>query len=446
MAGAYSAYGIHKGSDAGKGGSFQAQDKLPFTGKAFRMPFGRSSLFFCPYEQAKQRRETLELELNGKLLGRVVNYMMDRLDKGMRSGIVDCRMFSQHAAFFYLGTLLFGDAFVTWPKATCYEELLMEIAKDASFWASHTIKPFWKKEFWRFQSLCTELKTLTGELMQQCRKNDKIYYGSGQMCYGKTASFSKKDGIFSPRDFLQDQLSLLEIDSHRYSAEELCGNIMGIMFHGCLSMAGLISAVLERLATNPKIQHKVYTQITMLRQVSAKESHGAVNMPLLLATIYESSRVLATGLVLQICSLKDDLDLKSGVTIPAGAVLMVPVQLLHMEKSNWGSDAEKFKPYRFLSKSRESSNLMQESFVPETTEEVNATEGPLILNDPTNNLAFLPFGSGVCACACQKPVITGVGAMLASLLASYEVRASPLGLTKMVCSSFVGFIPNSTLL
>ncbi|CAI0421049.1 unnamed protein product, partial [Linum tenue] len=261
----------------------KAQDKLPFTGKAFRLAFGRSSLFVCPYEQL-------------------------------------------------------------------------------------------------------------------CRKNDKIYYGSGQMCYGKTASFSKKDGISSPRDFLQDQLSLLEIDSHQYSAEELCGNIMGIMFHGCLSTAGLISAVLERMATNPKIQHKVYTEITMLRQVSEKESHGAVNMPLLLATIYESARVLASGLVLQICSLKDG------------------INKLYVEN------------------------------VPETTEEVNATKGPLILNDPTNNPAFLPFGSGVRACACQKPVITGVGAMLASLIASYEVRASPLGLTKMFCFSFVGFIPTCTLL
>lgn len=46
----------------------------------------------------------------------------------------------------------------------------------------------------------------------------------------------------------------------------------------------------------------------------------------------------------------EDLRLKSGVVIPAGAILVVPVQLVQMDDSSWGNDASKFNPYRFLSK------------------------------------------------------------------------------------------------
>jgi subtilisin family serine protease len=52
---------------------------------------------------------------------------------------------------------------------------------------------------------------------------------------------------------------------------------------------------------------------------------------------------------------------KSGVVIPAGAVLVVPAQLLQMDDSSWGSDASKFNPYRFLSKAGKDSDLVQDT-------------------------------------------------------------------------------------
>lgn len=55
----------------------------------------------------------------------------------------------------------------------------------------------------------------------------------------------------------------------------------------------------------------------------------------------------------------EDLNLESGVTIPAGAVLVVPVQLVQKDDSSWGSDAGEFNPYRFLSKTGKRSNLVQ---------------------------------------------------------------------------------------
>lgn len=48
--------------------------------------------------------------------------------------------------------------------------------------------------------------------------------------------------------------------------------------------------------------------------------------------------------------LVEDLKLKNGMVIPAGAIIVVPVQLVQMDSSNWGTDALKFNPYRFLSR------------------------------------------------------------------------------------------------
>ena len=43
------------------------------------------------------------------------------------------------------------------------------------------------------------------------------------------------------------------------------------------------------------------------------------------------------------------------------------------------------------------------------------------MNDPNENPAFLPFGSGIRACVGQKFVIQGVAALFAALLKHYEV-------------------------
>lgn len=51
----------------------------------------------------------------------------------------------------------------------------------------------------------------------------------------------------------------------------------------------------------------------------------------------------------------------SGVIIPAGTVLVVPIQLVQMDDSSWGNDAGEFNPYRFLSKAGKNSYSVQKS-------------------------------------------------------------------------------------
>jgi cytochrome P450 len=36
--------------------------------------------------------------------------------------------------------------------------------------------------------------------------------------------------------------------------------------------------------------------------------------------------------------------------VPAGAILVVPLHLVHMDASVWGNDAGQFNPHRFLEK------------------------------------------------------------------------------------------------
>lgn len=54
---------------------------------------------------------------------------------------------------------------------------------------------------------------------------------------------------------------------------------------------------------------------------------------------------------------------------------------------------------------------------------VHSGNSSSILNNPDDNVAFLPFGSGTRSCVGQKFVIQGVATLFASLLEQYEVCA-----------------------
>ncbi|KAM1607568.1 hypothetical protein ACFX1Z_028134 [Malus domestica] len=162
----------------------------------------------------------------------------------------------------------------------------------------------------------------------------------------------------------------------------------------------------------------------MARNSSLEEGQLDIHkMVLLLATVYESARLVPPGSLIQRCSLKHDLNLKGGATIPAGAGVVVPVQLVQMDDYNWGSDAGDFNPYRFLVKSREGSDiLLNTSFSAPAEKIVHTGESSFVLNDPDKNPAFVSFGSGIRACIGQKFVIEGVATLFASLLEHYEIK------------------------
>ncbi|KAK9741898.1 hypothetical protein RND81_03G136300 [Saponaria officinalis] len=411
----------------------KAGDKMPLIGRVYRLAFGQSRFFVSSFEKVKRSRDILACELNGKLLekssimtDRVINSVMERTAGIMEKGALDCEMFSQHMAFSILGATLFGDAFFAWSKANAYEELLLRIAKDACFWASYSVPPFWKRGYWKYQRLCIKLKSLTEDVVQHSQLNKLLSPSNGYINTEMPGAEASSDSNISCIDKIE-KASSEESCCPLNLKEEPCGNVMGMMFHGCLTTAGQISNILARLGMHPEMQHKIYSEVIMVRRRSDKSTKLDVReMHLLLATIYESARLLPAGPLLQRCLLRQDLKLKNGVVIPAGALLVAPVELVQMDENNWGSDAGVFNPYRFLSKVETASQLDRRSKTTDAVEvPVNSGVESYNLNDPYKNAAYLPFGSGLRACVGQKFAVLGIASILASLLEHYEIKLVP---------------------
>ncbi|KAI3448756.1 hypothetical protein Pfo_005421 [Paulownia fortunei] len=373
---------------------WKAEDKLPLTGRAFRLAFGKSSLFISSFNKVEHQRKSLKVKLGGTLLERaslipeeILGRIIERAQSEMVKGGIDCETFSLHLAFSILGATIFGDVFLAWPKAIVYEELLMKIAKDACFWASYGVTPFWKQEFWRYQDSCDKLKCLTQELIKKCRQNCKS-------------------------EFLWD------FGGHDDTEYEPCGEIISLMFHGSLTMGALIANILTRLVTHLDIQDKIHSEIVMAQKVRRRPDQQNVDvMPNLLATVYESARLLPAGPLLQRCSLRHDLNLKNGMVIPAASIIVVPVQLVQMDSLNWGNDAGNFNPYRFLSRTDDRCISDQK--------ESSIGLSSCVMKEPNESEAFLPFGSGARACIGQKLAILGISSLFAALVGHYEVRLQP---------------------
>lgn len=198
-------------------------------------------------------------ERTNEIPKKVVESIMERINMSMAEGSVDCKMVSQNMAFTILGTALFGDAFLSWSKANLYEELLMMIAKDACFWSSYNVTPFWNWEFWNYQRVCAELKYLTQDMLQKCRKNCKLYCKLFHSDGVKTTEkLIVRGASFFCDAATPDKFFVQELNScFKELEEESYGNVMGMMLHGCLTTTDLIDNILMKLVNRPEIQDKV---------------------------------------------------------------------------------------------------------------------------------------------------------------------------------------------
>lgn len=216
--------------------------------------------------QVQKRRELLATELNERMVKtadliptKVADFIMDKIENIRTKGSIDCRLVSQHMAFTIMGATFFGDGFLAWPKAAIYEELLMMISKDACFWASYNVTPFWRQGFWRYQCLCKKLKFLTHDILQHCRKCCKLFGHIDQKVNVESnIEMKSAQGEQCCSDYeFQDCYFFRDLKDNQNSKEEPCGNIMRVMFHGCQTTAALIADVLSRLVTHLEIQDKV---------------------------------------------------------------------------------------------------------------------------------------------------------------------------------------------
>uniref|UniRef100_A0A0E0LP14 Cytochrome P450 n=1 Tax=Oryza punctata TaxID=4537 RepID=A0A0E0LP14_ORYPU len=415
----------------------KAEDKLPLTGKTYNLACGKLGLFISSFEKVKSRRESLKSFLDEKLsVGasgssfKIIQIILDRIDSITARDFLDCRSFSQHMAFNVVGSALFGDAFFDWSDASAYEELMMTVAKDACFWASYAVSPFWKPDYRRYRTLCAQLKILTQGIvaksrnqngvlslidMSSCQRSER---GIKDPCRG----VSLLDGVISSRCLNEAAEGALS------SEEEICGNIIGLMLHGISTCANLIGNILTRLALYANFQCQLHSEIVAgCHESSELKIDDVLRMKFLLATVCESARLLPAGPLLQRCSLQQDVSLNSSITIPAGAILVIPLHLVQMDASTWGNDACQFNPNRFLKKDINFEDILAavhkgSNGINLFTEECDKTE------------SFLPFGSGSRACVGQKFAVLGIAMLIASLLRSYELWIQPE--QKQFCPAF----------
>nr|CAB3458796.1 unnamed protein product [Digitaria exilis] len=398
----------------------KAEDKLPLTGKTYNLACGRLRLFVSSFEKVKSTRESLKIFLNEKLTIGVgpssfiaIDAIMDRINSIMSKDILDSRSLSQHMAFNIIGATLFGDAFFNWPDAVTYEELLMMVAKDGCFWASYAVCPFWKPSYRSYQSLCAKLKILTEDIIRNSRDQNSSLHHFDRRSYLKSEGMIKDPNRGVLGETMAGHCLHRTAEGPISSEEETCGNIVGLMLHGISASANLIGNILARLILFPKLQEQLHAEIVAVCDESSDlVVDDVVRMQLLLATVCESARLLPAGPLLQRCSLKHDLDLGSGITVPAGAILVVPLHLMHMDASVWGSDAGQFNPHRFLKKDVDLGDILSTP---------SGSNGMNLFTDSAKTESFLPFGSGSRACVGQKFAILAISLLIANLLRNYEV-------------------------
>ncbi|GJN33277.1 hypothetical protein PR202_gb21856 [Eleusine coracana subsp. coracana] len=335
---------------------------------------------------------------------KITNAVLGRI-RSISSDFVESRYFSQHMAFNIIGATLFGDAFFDWSDAAAYEELLMMVAKDGCFWASYAVPPFWKPGYRRYRTLCAKFKIFTQGIIRKSKDQNITLSHVGMI---KDPRGGVSNGMMSGDGAAEGPHS---------SEEETCGSIMGLMLHGISTSANLISNILTRVVLSPKLQDQLYADIVAICNESSELNiDDVLRMQYLLATVCESARLLPAGPLLQRCSLEHDLTLESGITVPAGAVLVVPLHLVQMDNSMWGSDAGQFNPQRFLEKDVDIGEILAAP---------NGSNGINLSTECAKTESFLPFGSGSRACVGQKFVILAISMLIASLLRNYEVKPHP---------------------
>lgn len=445
----------------------RARDRPPGTGKALHLVYGKSNFFPASFFEAKKRRVLFNEELNGKVMGtvevicnRVLGHLKDT-DKLSTSGEgVDSKSFSQHLAFSVLGATLFGDSFFSWSAVDEFEKLLLRIANEACFWSTFSIMPFWNKRFRTYRNNCYKLQRLTEDIIAKCSQHrDKALASrSSQLAdsnscmeafnLGMAAGY-KGTGLDLSGEMVSGLMRDIGWSGSMNAMEGLRGSLISMMFHGSLTTAGILSGALTRLALHPSVQAKVHAEIDNICGKKLPPTIDDVkNMHYLMATLHESARLLPSGPLLQRCSLFHGLRLSQRLTVPAGAILAIPVQLIQVEKENWGEDAEVFNPDRFLCTStstREKANLCRETtsltngpicqekhYMSKDEEEKekmtfidtgkDAGSNHRIFKDPYEKSSFLLFGAGSRSCVGRNFAINQMMLLLATLIQEFKIK------------------------
>uniref|UniRef100_A0A8C7C129 Cytochrome P450 3A n=1 Tax=Neovison vison TaxID=452646 RepID=A0A8C7C129_NEOVI len=198
-------------------------------------------------------------------------------------------------------------------------------------------------------------------------------------------------------DFLQlmiDSQNSKETDTHKALSDlELVAQSMTFLFAGYETTSTALSFLAYELATHPDVQQKLQEEIDSTFPKKAPPTYdGLVQMEYLDMVLNETLRLHPIGGRLErVC--KKDVEI-SGVFIPKGTVVMVPVFTLHRDQDLWPVPKE-FRPESRFSKKNK---------------------------DSINPYTYLPFGTGPRNCIGMRFATTSMKLALVKVLQNFSFK------------------------
>ncbi|GJQ13003.1 hypothetical protein GpartN1_g4794.t1 [Galdieria partita] len=192
--------------------------------------------------------------------------------------------------------------------------------------------------------------------------------------------------------------------------EEITSQALTFMAAGQVTTAVLLSWTLFELSIHPKVQEKLRKELQTLAAINSETSSSLPlqrdaelvqqldKLEYLDAVLHESLRLHPPVLFITRQAVQDDEIV--GYPISRGAIVNIPIVALHRDPEQWGSDAESFRPERFLSS--ENHNAMQR-----------------------HPMAWLPFLYGTRACTGQRFAMLEAKTILFELLTKVSVQLQP---------------------
>ncbi|XP_078521135.1 cytochrome P450 3A5-like [Lissotriton helveticus] len=185
-------------------------------------------------------------------------------------------------------------------------------------------------------------------------------------------------------------------ESHEYKAltdSEIMAQAIIFIFAGYETSSTSLNYLSWHLATYPEIQKKLQEEIDKVLPNKAPPTYDALmQMEYLDMVINENLRLYPPGgRIERVC--KKTIEIK-GVTIPKGAITLIPAYVLHRDPDYW-EEPEAFKPERF------------------TKENIEAQEP----------YTFLPFGAGPRNCIGMRMALISMKVALTILLQNFSFQA-----------------------
>ncbi|XP_032728516.1 cytochrome P450 3A12-like isoform X2 [Lontra canadensis] len=231
--------------------------------------------------------------------------------------------------------------------------------------------------------------------------NFKDIFGAYSMDVITSTSFGVNiDSLNNPQDpFVENAKKLFRFEFFdpllfliSLSDLELVAQSMTFLFAGYETTSTALSFLAYELATHPDVQQKLQEEIDSTFPKKAPPTYdGLVQMEYLDMMLNETLRLHPIGGRLErVC--KKDVEI-SGVFIPKGTVVMVPVFTLHRDQDLW-PEPEEFRPERFSKKNK----------------------------DSINPYTYLPFGTGPRNCIGMRFATTSMKLALVKVLQNFSFK------------------------